>query len=92
MTEVVLQTSKLIQHIRQRLQTTQSRKKSNANKRRFELELQVGDIVLLKVSPWKGVVRFRKRGKLEPRYIGPFQVIARVNKVVYMLDFSKELN
>ncbi|KAJ9558017.1 hypothetical protein OSB04_012631 [Centaurea solstitialis] len=70
-----------IQRIRERLRTTQSRQKSYADRRRSDLEFQVGDRVLLKVSPWKGVIRFRKRGKLGPRYIGPFTVLARVGKV-----------
>ena len=64
-TEVVLQTTKMIQQIRQRLQTAQNRQKSYADRRRSELEFQAGDMVLLKVSPWKGVIRFRKRGKLD---------------------------
>ncbi|GJV47938.1 putative reverse transcriptase domain-containing protein [Tanacetum coccineum] len=48
--------------------------KSYANKRRKPLEFSVGDHVLLKVSPWKGVVRFRKKGKLAPRFVGPFEI------------------
>ena len=71
-TEIVLQTTEQIQQVRQRLLTAQSRQKSYADRRRSELEFQVGDLVLLKVSPWKGVTRFRKRGKLGPRYIGSF--------------------
>ena len=71
-TEIVLQTTEQIQQVRERLLTAQSRQKSYADRRRSELEFQVGDFVLLKVSPWKGVIRFRKRGKLGPRYIGPF--------------------
>ena len=71
--------------------TAQSRQKSYADRRRSELEFQVGDFVLLKVSPWKGVIRFRKRGKLGPRYIGPFRVIARVGRVAYRLDLPAEL-
>ena len=71
--------------------TAESRQKSYADRRRFELEFQVGDLVLLNVSPWKGVIRFRKRGKLGPRYIGPFRVIARVGRVAYRLDLPAEL-
>ena len=71
-TEVVLQTMEMIHQIRQRLQTTQSWQKIYADQRWSELEFQVGDRVLLKVSPWKGVIRFKKRGKSGPRYIGLF--------------------
>ncbi|GJX52720.1 hypothetical protein Tco_0281089 [Tanacetum coccineum] len=52
-----------------------SRQKSYADKRRKPLEFKVGDRVLLKVSPWKGVVRFGKKGKLAPRYVGPFEIV-----------------
>ncbi|GJS33391.1 putative reverse transcriptase domain-containing protein [Tanacetum coccineum] len=55
-------------------------------------EVGEGDYVLLKVSPWKGVVRFGKKGKLTPRFIGPFEIIERVGPVAYRLDFPEELN
>ncbi|KAJ9542018.1 hypothetical protein OSB04_028524 [Centaurea solstitialis] len=90
-TEVVQQTTEHIQRIREWLRTAQSRQKSYADKRRSDLEFQVGDRILLKVSPWKGVIRFRKRGKLEPRYIGPFTVLARVGKVAYRLELPDVL-
>ncbi|GJV83678.1 hypothetical protein Tco_1523576 [Tanacetum coccineum] len=61
--------------------TFRSRQKSYADKRRKPLEFQVGDRVLLKVSPWKGVVRFGKKGKLAPRYVGPFEIVERVGPV-----------
>nr|GFA52987.1 putative reverse transcriptase domain-containing protein [Tanacetum cinerariifolium] len=56
------------------------------------MKFQVGDKVMLKVSPWKGVVHFGKRGKLNPKYVGPFKVIARVGSVAYKLDFLEELS
>nr|GEY07511.1 hypothetical protein [Tanacetum cinerariifolium] len=67
-------------------------KKSYADKRRKPLEFSVGDYVLLKVSPWKGVVRFRKKGKLAPKFVGPFEIIEKVGPVAYRLDFLEELN
>ncbi|KAJ9541992.1 hypothetical protein OSB04_028498 [Centaurea solstitialis] len=75
-TEIVQKTTESIELIRERLKTAQSRQKSYADKRRSDLEFSVGDDVLLKVSPWKGVIRFRKRGKLGPRFIGPFKCLA----------------
>ncbi|GKF25131.1 hypothetical protein Tco_0081025, partial [Tanacetum coccineum] len=68
------------------------RQKSYADKRRKPLEFSVGDYVLLKVSPWKGVVRFRKKGKLAPRFVGPFMIIEKVGTVAYQLDLLEELN
>ena len=78
--------------VRDRLKAAQDRQKSYADKRRRPLEFKVGDSVLLKVSPWKGVLRFRKRGKLSPRFIGPFKIIARVGKVAYRLELPDELS
>lgn len=72
--------------------TAQSRQKSYADKRRSDLEFQVGDYVMLMVSPWKGIFRFRKRGKLGPRYIRPYRVVARVGQVVYHLELLEQLN
>ena len=90
--DVVQQTNDKIDQIRERLKMAQDRQKSYADKRRRPIEFQVGDRVMLKVSPWKGVIRFRKRGKLGPRYIGPFRIIDRVGKVAYRLELPEELN
>ncbi|GJY76005.1 putative reverse transcriptase domain-containing protein [Tanacetum coccineum] len=63
--------------------------KTNANLKRKPMEFQVGDKVMLKVSPCKGVVRFGKRGKLNPRYVGPFKVLKKVGAIFYNLSFLK---
>ncbi|GJR84172.1 reverse transcriptase domain-containing protein [Tanacetum coccineum] len=73
--EIVQETTEKIVQIKERLKTARSRQKSYADKRRKPLEFQVGDQVLLKVSLWKGVVRFGKKGKLAPRYVGPFEIV-----------------
>ncbi|GKF65056.1 hypothetical protein Tco_0188504 [Tanacetum coccineum] len=68
------------------MQAAQDRQKSYADRKRNPMKFEVGDRVMLKVSPWKGVVRFGKRGKLNPRYVGPFMVLAKVGKVAYKLE------
>nr|GEX91474.1 hypothetical protein [Tanacetum cinerariifolium] len=69
-----------------RIQAAQDRQKSYANLKRKLMEFEVGDKVMLKVSPWKRVVRLGKRGKLNPRYVGPFKVLAKVGKVAHRLE------
>ncbi|GJW49998.1 hypothetical protein Tco_0091349, partial [Tanacetum coccineum] len=68
------------------------RQKSYADKRRKPLEFEVGDRVLLRVPPWKGVMRFGKKGKLAPRYVGPFEILERIGLVAYRLRLPEELN
>ncbi|GJU47339.1 putative reverse transcriptase domain-containing protein [Tanacetum coccineum] len=65
--------------------------KSYANSRRKMTEYEVRENVLLKVSPWKGVIRFKKKGKLAPRYVGPFEILGRISPVAYLLRLHKEL-
>ncbi|GKB45974.1 putative reverse transcriptase domain-containing protein, partial [Tanacetum coccineum] len=89
--ELIRDTTEKIVQIKNRLLTARSRQKSYADRRLKPLDFEVGDMVLLKVSPWKGVVRFGKRGKLSPRYIGPFKIVARVGHVAYTLEVSEEL-
>ncbi|GJU16722.1 hypothetical protein Tco_1144688 [Tanacetum coccineum] len=74
------------------MQAAQDRQKSYADRKRKPMEFEIGDRVMLKVSPWKGVVRFGKRGKLNPRYVGPFKVLAKVGKVAYRLELPQELS
>uniref|UniRef100_A0A2N9G313 RNA-directed DNA polymerase n=1 Tax=Fagus sylvatica TaxID=28930 RepID=A0A2N9G313_FAGSY len=83
--EIVQHTVDKIQLIRERLRSAQSRQKSYADTRRRKLEYQVGDHVFLRVSPTKGVMRFGIKGKLSPRFIGPFEVLERVGEVAYRL-------
>ncbi|GKB91018.1 putative reverse transcriptase domain-containing protein [Tanacetum coccineum] len=90
--EIIHETTEKIVQIRQRLQTARDRQRSYANVRRKPLEFQVEDRVMLKVSPQKGVIRFGKRGKLNPQYIGPFKILKRVGLVAYTLELPEELS
>ena len=78
--------------IRNRLQTTYSRQKSYADHRRRDLEFEEGDKVYLKISPMKEVVIFGKKGKLSPRYVGPYEILQRVGKVAYEFKLPSELS
>ncbi|GKC85155.1 putative reverse transcriptase domain-containing protein, partial [Tanacetum coccineum] len=84
-------TEKVIQ-IKQRMQAARDRQKSYADLKRKTMEFQVGDRVMLKVSPWKGVVRFGKQGKLNPRYVGPFKVLEKIGTITYKLELPQELS
>nr|GFA01474.1 putative reverse transcriptase domain-containing protein [Tanacetum cinerariifolium] len=90
--EMIQETTKKIILIKQRIQAAQDRKKSYADLKRKPMDFEIRDRVMLKVSPWKGVVRFGKRGKLNPRYVRPFKVLAKVRKVAYRLELSQELS
>ncbi|GJR35570.1 putative reverse transcriptase domain-containing protein [Tanacetum coccineum] len=90
--EIVQETTEKIIQIKQRMQAARDRKKSYADLKRKPMDFQVGDKVMLKVSPWKGVVRFGKRGKLNPKYVGPFKVLEKVGSVAYKLKLPQELS
>ncbi|GJR62287.1 putative reverse transcriptase domain-containing protein [Tanacetum coccineum] len=90
--KIIHETTEKIVQIKSRIQATRDRQKSYADVRRKPLEFLVGDKVMLKVSPWKGVIRFGKRGKMNPRYIGPFKIIAKVGTVAYRLELLEQLS
>ncbi|GJW51048.1 putative reverse transcriptase domain-containing protein [Tanacetum coccineum] len=90
--DLIQETTEKIVQIKQRIQAARDRQKSYADLKRKPMEYQVGDKVMLKVSPWKGVVHFGKRGKLNPRYVGPFKVLERIGSVAYKLELPQELS
>nr|GEU69199.1 reverse transcriptase domain-containing protein [Tanacetum cinerariifolium] len=90
--EIIHETTEKIIQIKKRIQAARDRQKSYADRRRKPLKLEVGDKVMLKVSPWKGVIRFGKREKLNPRYIGPFKILAKVGMLAYRLELLEQLS
>jgi hypothetical protein len=78
--------------IRKRLLEAQSRQKSYADNRRRELSFQEGDFVYLKVSPMKGVRRFQAKGKLAPRYVGPYPIIDRIGPTTYRFQLPESMS
>nr|GEW59132.1 reverse transcriptase domain-containing protein [Tanacetum cinerariifolium] len=89
--EIIHETTEKLIQIKSRIQASRYRQKSYVDVRRKPLEFQVGDKVMLKVSPWKGAILFGKRGKLNPRYIGPFKISSRVGTVAYRLELPEQL-
>ncbi|GKD63269.1 putative reverse transcriptase domain-containing protein [Tanacetum coccineum] len=90
--KIVQETTEKIIQIKQRMQAARDRQKIYADLKRKPMDFQVGDKVTLKVLPWKGVVRFGKRGKLNPRYVGSFKVLEKVGSVAYKLELPEELS
>ena len=85
-------TSEKVKDVRDNLKIARDRQKIYADNRRRDLQLEINDRVFLKISPWKGVLRFGRRGKLRPKYIGPYEIIARVGPVAYKLKLPLELS
>ncbi|KAI3681309.1 hypothetical protein L6452_36099 [Arctium lappa] len=90
--KIVQDTANKVKCIRERMKAAQDRQKSYADKKRRPMEFQVGDRFMLKVSLWKGIIRFVKRGKLSPRFLGPFKVLKRVGLQAYQLELPPELS
>nr|GEV18337.1 hypothetical protein [Tanacetum cinerariifolium] len=90
--KLVQETTDKVVVIRDRLKATKDRQKSYADNRRKPLEFQVGDHVMLKVSPWKGIMRFRKKRKLDPRFVGTFEILKRIGPGAYRLRLPEELS
>ncbi|KAA3473747.1 Retrotransposable element Tf2 protein type 1 [Gossypium australe] len=90
--ELVAETEDKVKLIQARLKEASDRQKSYADLKRRDIEFAVGGRVFLKVSPWKKVLRFGKKGKLSPRFIGPYKVLRRVGPVAYQLELPAELS
>ncbi|GJV91669.1 putative reverse transcriptase domain-containing protein [Tanacetum coccineum] len=90
--DLIQETTEKIIHIKQRIQAARDRQKSYADLKRKPMEFQVRDKVMLKVSPWKGVVHFGKRRKLNPRYVRPFKVLERIGSVAYKIELPQEFS
>lgn len=90
--EVIKEAERQVRIIRGNLRIAQSRQKSYADTRRRDLTFEVGDFVYLKVSPVRGLRRFKVKGKLSPRFIGPFEILERKGEVAYRLDLPAQLS
>jgi hypothetical protein len=90
--EIIKEAERQVQIIRENLKVAQSRQKSYADTRRWELTLEEGDYMYLKVSPIRGLCRFKVKGKLSPRYIGPFKILERKGEVAYQLELPARLS
>ena len=90
--EVLRDAEEQVQTIRHNLKVAQSRQKSFVDTRKRDLEFKVGDYVYLKVSPMRGIKRFNVKGKLSPRYVGPFKIMDRRGEVAYQLELPENLS
>jgi hypothetical protein len=89
--ELIQDTHEKVRVIKERMSAAQSRQKSYADNRRRPLEFEVGDHVFLKVSPMRGVMRFGKKGKLSPRFVGPFEITQRIGRLAYRIALPPDL-
>ena len=89
--DIVKDTKAKVQVIRQRIKPASDRQKSYAKLKMKDIEYEVGDKVFLKVSLWRKILRFGKRGKLSPRFVGPYEILERIGPVAYRLALPPEL-
>jgi hypothetical protein len=89
---ILQEAKKQVRMVRENLQVTQSRQKSYVDHRRRELSFEVGDFVYLNVSPLRGLCHFKVRGKLAPRFIGPFKILEKRGEVAYQLELPSQLS
>jgi hypothetical protein len=90
--KVLRDIEKQVQMVCESLKVAQTQQKSYADKRRRDLSFEIGDFVYVKVSPMRGTRRFKVKGKLAPRYVGPFKVIDRKGEVAYQLELPSQLS
>ena len=90
--ELVQRINEAIEKIRARMLASQSLQKRYADSKRRDVKFEVGDYVFLRVSPMRGVKRFGAKGKLSPRFIGPFQIMDRVGAVAYRIALPPSLS
>ena len=90
--ELVQDTVDKVNMIKGRLKAAQDRQRSYVDQHRREMEYEVGEKVFLRVSPWKGVLRFGKKGKLSPRYIGPYEILEWIGPLAYKLALPLNLS
>lgn len=90
--DIIKEAEEKVKLIRECLREAQSRQKSYADTRRRDLSFEVGDFVYLRVTPLKGVRRFRTRGKLAPRFVGPYKILARQGEVAYKIELPTSLS
>jgi hypothetical protein len=86
--DILQEAKKQVQMVRENLQVAQSRQKSYVDHRRRELSFEVGDFMYLKVSPMRGLCRFKVRGKLALRFIWPFKILEKRGEIAYQLELS----
>ena len=88
---LIQETEEKVKMIREKLKVAVDREKSYADLKRKDIQYDIDEKVFLKVSPWKKVMRFKRKGKLSPRFIGPYEVIKKMGLVAYRLALSPEL-